>query len=317
MWTLKSFKERIKARIPKNSRITLNRKQIYIFPTKFGFIYVGVCFVLLVMAINFENSLVYILLFWLMSIFVSTMILTWKNLDKLHISGGGSQPVFAEDDATFTINVESLKRGHHALWLCTKDSNFFVDCPAKQNIPAYLFVPETVRGRVRLPRVTIETTYPLGIFKAWSYVDLDQSTLCYPRPIEAVMQYTSPVDVEGEFFENSETKIRGVDNFDELKNYEMGDSISRIDWKAYAKGHGLLVKNFTQQASQEVWLNEQDFVGSLEMRLSNVCYWVLELSKENRRFGLILGNEVIEPDQTDQHVKQCLEALALYRTLND
>lgn len=315
MFKLKSFRERINQRIPRNSRVTLNRKQIFIFPTKFGFIYIGMCFVLLIMAINFENSLVYIMLFWLISIFVSTMILTWRNLDQLHLRNAGSQPIFASDEATFGITVESLGKAHHSLWLSTQDSHNFVDCAEKTSRTTYLFVSETQRGRVRLPRFTVESSYPLGIFRAWSYVDLDQTTLCYPRPLAAELQYHSPTDhEESEYLENSASKKRGVDNFDELKNYEAGDAISRIDWKAYAKGNGLLVKTFTEQASKEIWLNEQDFTGDLETRLSQMCYWVLELSKNNQRFGIVLGNESIDPDSTDIHTKKCLEALALYRT---
>ncbi|WP_077929315.1 DUF58 domain-containing protein [Wohlfahrtiimonas populi] len=315
MFKLKSFKERINQRIPRSSRVTLNRKQIFIFPTKFGFIYIGMCFVLFIMAMNFENSLVYIMLFWLISIFVSTMILTWRNLDQLHLRNAGSQPIFASDEATFGITIESLGKAHHSLWLSTKDSNNFVDCAAKASNTTYLFVPETQRGRVRLPRFTVETTYPLGIFRAWSYVDLDQTTLCYPRPLASELQYHSPADNEdSDYLENSASKKRGVDNFDELKSYEAGDAISRIDWKAYAKGNGLLVKTFTEQASKEIWLNEHDFTGDLETRLSQMCYWVLELSKNNQRFGIVLGNESIGPDSTDIHTKKCLEALALYRT---
>lgn len=315
---LQSFKDRINKRIPKNSRITLNRKQIFIFPTKFGFIYIAMCFVLLIMAINFENSLVYILLFWLISIFVSTIIFTWKNLDSLHLRGAGSQPVFEGDDASFGITVESLKKTHHSLWLHTKKSNNFVDCDAKSSATTYLFVPETKRGRVRLPRFTIETTYPLGIFRAWSYVDLDQSTLCYPQPIESAMQYNNSENSDdNDYLDNNISKKRGVDNFDELKNYAIGDSVSRIDWKAYAKGNGLLVKSFVEQASNEIWLNEQDFSGNLEAKLSHMCYWVLELSQKKQRFGFVLGNEIIEPDANEVHTKKCLEALALYRTLND
>lgn len=318
MVKLKSFKERINQRIPKSSRITLNRKQIFIFPTKFGFIYIAMCFVLLIMAINFENSLVYILLFWLISIFVSTIILTWRNLDNIHLRGASNQPVFAGEDASFGITIESLKTAHHSLWLYTKDSHNFVDCAAKSSSTTYLFVPETKRGRVQLPRFTIETTYPLGIFRAWSYVDLDQSTLCYPQPIESNLQFgNAENNDDNDYLDNNISKKRGVDNFEELKNYQVGDSISRIDWKAYAKGNGLLVKSFVEQASDELWLNEQDFTGNLETRLSHMCYWVLELSKNKRRFGLTLGSKIIEPDSNDVHTKKCLEALALYRTLHE
>lgn len=314
MFKFKSFLEKINERIPRNSRVTLNRKQIFIFPTKFGLIYIGMCFVLLMMAINFENSLVYILLFWLISIFISTMILTWRNLDQLHLRNAGSQPIFASEQATFGITIESLGKAHHSLWLSTKDSHHFVDCPAKVSQTAYLFVTETQRGRVRLPRFTVETTFPLGIFRAWSYVDLDQTTLCYPMPLASELQYHSPIDHEdNDYLDHAASTKRGVDNFDELKNYEAGDAISRIDWKAYAKGNGLLVKTFTEQASKEIWLNDQDFTGDLESRLSQMCYWVLELSKNNQRFGVVLGNESIEPDSSTVHTQKCLEALALYR----
>jgi len=38
------------------------------------------------------------------------------------------------------------------------------------------------RGLQRLPRLTIHTSWPLGLLRAWAFVETDQQLLVYPRP---------------------------------------------------------------------------------------------------------------------------------------
>ncbi len=314
---LKNYiREKINKKNPPASRLTLQRNQVYIFLSKFGFLYIGLCFILLILAVNFENSLVYILLFWLISLFVTTMIYTWMNLAGLHIRASGVNPIFVDEQAEFKVTIESLtKRNYRAIWLMTEESNAVLDCSAKSSASTSLFVTGLARGHVILPRFKVMTTFPLGIFTAWSYVDLNQSTLCYPKPKEQPLaKYQHIEESEPSEYEHANSsKTSGVDNFEGQKSYEVGDSISKINWHAYARGHGLHVKVFSKQSMQEIWLSEHDFTGTLEAKLSALCYWVLALEKDQVPFGFKLGMLSLPPDNGKDHVDKCLSALALYR----
>src|SRR5690349_25103785 len=45
-----------------------------------------------------------------------------------------------------------------------------------------LAVPAERRGWLALGRVMLETRFPLGLFRAWSYVEPESRCLVYPRP---------------------------------------------------------------------------------------------------------------------------------------
>ncbi|OYQ85372.1 hypothetical protein B9T15_02580 [Wohlfahrtiimonas chitiniclastica] len=292
---------------------TINRRTLYILPTRFGVIYVLLCGVLLVMAINFDNALVYLLCFWLFSLFLATMVLTWRNLDQLKLTVGRADPVFAGQTAMFPVGVEAPDRLHPAIVVGIAASEVRIDCPKEQRITASILLEDCVRGRVDLPPVTLSTTYPLGLFRAWTRIDLPSHTLCYPKPMTIPLP-THHTMVEGQGASESAAHIiRGVDHFEGLKRYAIGDALSRIDWRAYAKGQGVWVKEFSGQTTTEVWLSDADFTGSIEQKLSYLCHFVLLWTEKGQRFGLRLGALTIEPNTGDAHQTRCLEALALYQ----
>ena len=57
-----------------------------------------------------------------------------------------------------------------------------VDIDARTSKVATLGYPATRRGWLPLPRVTIETTWPLGLIRAWSYAAPELACLVYPAP---------------------------------------------------------------------------------------------------------------------------------------
>ena len=105
----------------------------------------------------------------------------------------------------------------------------------------------------------------------------------------------------------------GDEEFQYLRNYRVGDSPRRISWRAYARGRGLLTKQFGAESAGEITLDldaapERD----LEDKLSRLARWVLDAESMKIAYGLRLGKEKILPSLGDYHSKQCLERLALY-----
>ena len=69
-----------------------------------------------------------------------------------------------------------------------------------------------------------------------------------------------------------------------------------MDWKAYARGRPLAVKQFTGGESQELWL-DAEFLQRLplEERLSQLALWVLNAEKAELPYGLRLGRATLPP----------------------
>ena len=57
-------------RIPPARQVTLTQRSVFIFPSCAGFAFLGFAFILLLVAINFENSAVFALTFTLVGMFV-------------------------------------------------------------------------------------------------------------------------------------------------------------------------------------------------------------------------------------------------------
>ena len=86
-----------------------------------------------------------------------------------------------------------------------------------------------------------------------------------------------------------------------------------VAWKAAAREHGLLTKQFTGQAQTSLWL-EWDLLARMdtEARLSLLCRWVLDAEAAGCLYGLRLPGFALPPQCGEAHQRQCLEALALF-----
>ena len=105
--------------------------------------------------------------------------------------------------------------------------------------------------------------------------------------------------------------VRGLEDFDELKKYIPGESLSRISWPHLARGQGLLSKHFIEFQSQQNILDYQQMPASdHEMKLSQLAYWVQEFEIQNTAFALRLPVHSLDMGQGEQHVKQALRLLA-------
>lgn len=55
--------------------------------------------------------------------------------------------------------------------------------------------------------------------------------------------------------EGMRARGQGADDFQGLREYQPGDSKRRLDWKAYSRGQGLLVKDFAMLSGRDLWLD--------------------------------------------------------------
>ena len=103
------FDRWLERRIPIAETVTLNQKKIFIFPSKSGFSFLLVLLLVLLLAINFENSMIFAITFLLVSMFVASILYTFNNLSGLTISAVGAKPCFASEHAEFTVMLS----GYH------------------------------------------------------------------------------------------------------------------------------------------------------------------------------------------------------------
>jgi uncharacterized protein (DUF58 family) len=220
-------------------------------------------------------------------------------------------PVFAGQDALFQLRLDNPS-GLHRFGISLKHKKLqgeSSDIPAGESRLMRLSLPTDRRGVLPLPEVSLHTVYPLGLFRAWSYAELDLSCLVYPQPAPSGRP---PTEANYTASENGDRGV-GADDFVGLRVYRNGDSPRHIDWKAFARQRGLLSKQFGGDRTQRLQLDWELLppVGT-EQRLSLLCRFILQAEAESLSYGLQSPGTRIEPDQGERHKQRCLAALARY-----
>jgi uncharacterized protein (DUF58 family) len=293
-----------------NQPITLTHKRIFILPTRRGMDFVIILIILLLIAFIYNNNLGYLLSFLLASVFFVSIIHTFKSLSGLLIYQGQATSVFAGENAGFDIHVSNLgtePRFNLQLHLID-DVQFSLNSNEKRCVT--LYSPTQKRGWHSCSKIELSSTYPLGLFRAWSVLRFDAKALVYPKPAKEIVAFPENAGTQNQL--QGSTKS-GYDEFYGLKEYQNGDSIRHIHWKAFAKGLGLLSKQYSGETFAQLWLNYDAAPGhDTEQRLSQLCRWLVDADKAGLHYGFILPGVRIEPSSGTLHFKKCLEALALF-----
>jgi uncharacterized protein (DUF58 family) len=299
-------------RIPPATRVQLDHRRIFILPTRTGGSFALVLLLMLLVAINYQNSLAYGLTFLLASMAVLAILHTYRNLSGLVLSAGTAPSVFVGESVQLGLRLESTGDAHQAISLgWTMEHLQQVDVLAESRVDLQLQLPTLQRGWLHAPRLRVESVFPLGILRSWSWLDLQQTALIYPRPVAGAMPLLKGIEPHAEDH-GVTTQGPGVDDYQGLRIYQAGDNRRRLHWKAYSRGQGLLVKDFTDLSGQDLCLDFMALGGDVEERLSRLCYWVVTLSRRQQRFALRLPGFLSAMDSGDQHRETCLRALALY-----
>lgn len=308
-------------RIPAANEITLTQRSIFIVPTAVGWAFVALLALLLITAINYQNSLIYGLTFWLFSVAMSALLFTYRNLSGLTIKTSQSINGFSGSFVEVPLRLSDKKRDHQGLMIHwpvanskkkSKQSAQIVITDVAANAEKEIRIPLQLpkRGYLQTPRLRIETRFPFGFYKSWTWLRLKTPGIVYPKPI--MTPFIASIGAGDEMPTDANLAI-GNDEFIGLRNYRTGDSLKHIAWKYLAKGKGLLSKEYDNQQLSMQWLDWFSLQGmGVEERLSHLTGWVLQAEQEGRAYGIKLPQLEIKPNVGDVHRELCLKHLALF-----
>lgn len=293
----------------------LTRRNIFILPSRPGVLYAGALFALLVASLNYALSLGYALTFLLASLSLVGMLHTFRNLSKLILQPGRADPVFAGEVAEANVVVQNASRlarfavGFDAPGMVRQEQ---VDVPAGAGLAVRLALPTEQRGWLHVPRLTISTTFPLGIWRAWCYWHPAQRILVYPRPERGVVPLPASLFAMGAGTGQGGAK----EDIASIRAYAPGDPPRHIAWKAVARtgGRTLLVKQFDGGERGELLLAWDQLPAQLdtEARLARLTRWVLTAEATRTPYALHLPGTALGPELGPAHRARCLEALAIF-----
>lgn len=299
-------KKWVQRRLPRCHEITLSQRQIFIFPTKEGLLFVMLLLITFIAGINYANNLILGVCFLLSGILLITIYHSYAQLSGLKIKMIDALDSEAQGQARYQVELSPTTAKSYAqieiLWqqyqrVAVVDQtcvlNFDLDTPQRG-----VFLP---------PRLLLQSSFPLGLIRAWTYIYFDQQVWVAPMQLESERNQHTYLSGDGE----QHNGISGQEEFQELRNYRIGESLSRVSWAHLAKGQGLLSKQFVDfHAEQQALDYAQMPASDHEARLSQLAYWVNQLSDQQQMFSLKLPSAILEIGQGEHHRQQALRLLA-------
>lgn len=292
--------------------IVLLQRRVFVLPTGAGLAYGFTLILLLVGSINYLLGLGFVLTFLLAGLGVVAILHTFRNLAHLRIEPGRVEPVFAGEAARFVLLLANRRPDERlGLRFALRDgAQASADVPGNATAAVELTLPAPRRGWLSPGRITVDTRYPLGLIRAWSYIEPDMRALVYPAPERDPPPLPWP---EGGA-EGARSAAAGADDFAGLRGYQPSDSPRHVAWKSVARDGPLLTKQFAGGGTATLWLDYAALPAALgvEARLARLTAYVLQAGRAGVSYGLRLPGRSIAPGRGQSHAAACLEALALF-----
>ncbi|TVU67220.1 DUF58 domain-containing protein [Cobetia crustatorum] len=295
---------RLKARMTRRMSIgggeALHHARLMILPTPFGLFWAVLVVLLLLLGINYENSLAHGLAFWLFSLALISIFRSWRNLAGVRVKLAADGEAYAGGELRLVVRLSGRLRAH-AIDVRLGDSKQRLEIHAGEG-SAPLGLSVAVRGQFTLPTLTLESRWPLGLVRLWAWVAIDMPVLIYPQP-----ELSSAPQGSRRTLEQVEQG-----DFAGLRRYVPGDAPSHIAWKHWGRSGELVTKRFETPARPSLWLDYEACRGDMEQRLGELTARVLAAEEAQATYGLRLPGQTLSIASGGAHRHRALEALALF-----
>lgn len=261
------------------------------------------------MAINYNNNLLYFLVFMIFSLLISALILGYFNCRHIVILSWENTPTFLGDAAIQQVIVQN--RGNRIREaFCLKDKkNVGLEehLVAGQSVPLQLHLPTQQRGVETIQHVQLQSTYPLAMFRFSRQIKAQRQQMVYPRS-------QGELNLDEYIHLQQNHSMDEADELHLLRDYQPSDNPKRIHWKSYARRQTLLSAEFSGGDSHASYVLSDTMLSELplEARLSQLTLWLVIAEQRGDEYGLQLANQTIAPHQGEEHLATCLSALALF-----
>jgi uncharacterized protein (DUF58 family) len=287
------------------------RRRVYILPTRAGGGFAVLLLGMLLAGLNYANSVALLIAFVLGGFMLVAMNLCHRNLLGLVIESLATAPAFAGERARLALrlrNDSAAMRYSYRARLVEHTATLDALPPGESRV-LELELQTLRRGSQRVPRISLSTEFPFGLFRAWTWVHAPEPLLVYPAPRGNRTPPLAASDQES----GTHARAGGNDEWADLRPFRDGDSPRQVAWKAYARGAPLLVKEYTGRSARTLQFDYDALGGlDLERRLEQLARWIVDAEASGARYGLTLGAARFAEQRGAAHRHRCLEALALH-----
>jgi len=302
----------------------MKREAIRLRPTRLWIVFGPILLCMLLAAINYSNNLVYAVLFLVASLSFVSIFHTWRNMTFFQVEYVRIHPAFAKEDIRVEIYLRAptskpvfgltfARAGEQSGFsrrpvplIAPNDRSFRIRAGDSRSVEVTF--PSARRGMYQFEALMVKSAYPFGLFSASFRVPVDAVYFIYPIPKgNDLWPELRPSGDSG-----SPYSQKPGDDFSGVRPYTPGESLRHVDWKAYARGRPLSVKQFTGGDGHELWLDASEMIRlSIEDRLSQLSLWIVNAEKAEIPYALKLGRTALPLGLGPDHSRRALEILAV------
>lgn len=288
--------------------IRIDRRRVYVLPTRFGLFYLLLVGTMALGALNYNNNPALLLALLLAGAGLASLVAAHLQLSGLNVDAIAAEPVAAGMPMPLRLAFSARDdRRRDGLRIDIDDAHGLLSMPAHQGGIAEIQLPTEQRGWLDIDRIQLATTRPLGLARAWSVLRPGDPWLVYPRP----EPNGPPLPDTQRDGEQRRPHFAG-DDLHLLRNYQPGDPLRSIAWKASARRDQLMARTWEQPHGDDVELDWFALNLPHEARIQHLAHWVELAEREGRQWRLRLPQQApIGPASGPAHRHACLRALAL------
>jgi uncharacterized protein (DUF58 family) len=287
--------------------IRLDRRRIYVVPSRFGLLFSLILIVMLLGALNYNNNPAILLTCLLGAASYQSIFQSFRTINGVQLVAIQAPPCHAGGAMPLFLHFHMDTKWRRSLRLRVSDDETVFDLRPGDSGKITIEIPATHRGWHSPGRIKLYSEYPFGLFHVWSWLNPDFSALVYPRldenapalPLDSTQAHAQAVRGRG-------------DELAMLREYRPSDPLRSIAWKASARHDALLVKEFEQFRGREILLSFAALPGlDYEARIARLARWVCMAESAQVRYALELPQRRMESGLGAEHRHACLRELAL------
>ncbi len=288
----------------------------YILPTLYGIGYLFLIVNIFALGYYRDNAPYHTVGLTLIVFGVVAMIHTNANIQNIKVKVDHCEPSEAGDIGEVHLLVQCLGSAPSHNLIIELDKNFQADQAMLKEVSyetkSRISVRSNKRGIYPVARVKVASKGLYGLFRAWSWHHTEKHIVVYPNskgnhPLPSGMTANTAKELS-----EISRKGREGEDFQGHRPFTQGESLQHVDWKAYARGQDLLIKEYSGQGSEPLDLNWQDTNGDTEERLEQLSSWIAQMNRSQREYSLhIPGTDLSRASGTAQD-EAAYFALAAY-----
>ena len=263
-----------------------------------------------------NNGAAYLLCFLTGTMAAMSWLRAWENLRGLEVVAGRLSVQRAGSESKLPLEIRAT--GSQSVWgleVLSAGSgkwSFIEQIDSGHKVAVSVFLPPAEIGVEPSIRVRLRSSYPLGLFSAERDVVLEHTRKTHPQA-EGVLPLPAPdPTLAGARLESGHSAGqpgREGDDFAGMREWQAGDSLRHVDWRAVARGRPLLVKQWASGTGAAVTLDWSKLELEPAARASQMARWIESCESSSTPYALRLPKTEIAVNLGPVHAQKCLDAL--------